>query len=160
MEKTLRFISPTKGPMSFEAMFQDILEFVAENPESQYKLIVGSDSQSRERVCFVTAIVIHHIGKGGRYYYTRSHAMKMPSIKQRIFYEAHLSLDVASKLAGELSFNGHNELNVEIHLDVGRNGQTRSMIKELVSQIVGSGFAAKIKPNAYCASQVADKHSK
>jgi predicted RNase H-related nuclease YkuK (DUF458 family) len=34
------------------------------------------------------------------------------------------------------------------------------MIRELVSQIVGSGFAAKIKPDAYGASQVADKHSK
>ncbi|HHY12300.1 MAG TPA: hypothetical protein GX529_06690 [Firmicutes bacterium] len=156
----LHFISPTKGPMSFGAMFQDILDFVAENPESQYKLIVGSDSQSREQICFVTAVVIHHIGKGGRYYYTRTYVTKMPSIKQRIFYEAHLSLDIASKLAGELSYSGHNDLNVEIHLDVGRNGETRSMIRELVAQIVGSGFSAKIKPDAYGASQVADKHSK
>ncbi|MGI6620995.1 MAG: ribonuclease H-like YkuK family protein [Bacillota bacterium] len=155
----MQFISPTKGSMSFEAMFQDILDFIAENPDSQYKLIVGSDSQSREQICFVTAVVIHHIGKGGRYYYTRSFVKKMPSIKQRIFYEAHLSLDIASKLAAQLSYNGHNDLNVEIHLDVGRNGQTRTMIKELVAQIVGSGFCAKIKPDAYGA-QVADKHTK
>ncbi len=154
------FVSPTKGPMSFFAMFEDILDFVAENPESQYKLIVGSDSQAREQICFVTAVVIHRIGKGGRYYYCRTYVSKMPSIKQRIFYEAHLSLDIASKIAGELSRTGHNDLNVEIHLDVGRNGETRSMIRELVSQIVGSGFAAKIKPDAYGASQVADKHSK
>ncbi len=156
----MQFISPSKGSMTFQAMFQDILDFVAENPESQYKLIVGSDSQSKENVCFVTAIVIHHIGKGGRYYYTRSHLMKMHSMRQRIFYEAYLSLDVASKLAGELSQSGHNDLNVEIHLDVGKNGETRFMIKELVGQIVGSGFSAKIKPDSYCASQVADKHSK
>ncbi|HHX11067.1 MAG TPA: hypothetical protein GX729_06850 [Firmicutes bacterium] len=155
----MHFISPSKGSMSLDAMFQDILDFMAENPDSQYKLIVGSDSQSREQICFVTAIVIHHIGKGGRYYYTRTYVKKMPSMKQRIFYEAHLSLDIASKLAAQLSCNGHNDLNVEIHLDVGRNGQTKSMIKELVAQITGSGFAAKIKPDAYGA-QVADKHSK
>ncbi|HAF66974.1 MAG: ribonuclease H-like YkuK family protein [Bacillota bacterium] len=155
----MHFINPTKGSMSFDEMFQDILDFIAENPDSQYKLIVGSDSQSREQVCFVTAVVIHHIGKGGRYYYTRTYVRKMPSIKQRIFYEAHLSLDIASKLAARLSCTGHSDLNVEIHLDVGRNGQTRTMIKELVAQITGSGFAAKIKPDAYGA-QVADKHSK
>ncbi len=154
------FVSPTKGPMSFGSMFEDICGFMTEDPHSEYKLIVGSDSQARDQICFVTAVVIHRLGKGGRYFYTRDHVSKMPSLKQRIFYEAHLSLDVASRLAAEISKNGFSDLNVEIHLDVGRNGQTRSMIRELVQEIVGSGFAAKIKPDAYGASQVADKHSK
>ena len=35
---------------------------------------------------------------------------------------------------------------------VGRNGETKTLIKDLVSQIVGSGFEAKIKPEAYGAS--------
>ncbi len=154
------FVSPTKGLMSFGAMFEDICSFMDEDHDADYKLIVGSDSQAKERICFVTAVVVHRLGKGGRYFYTRNHVRKMPSLKQRIFYEAHLSLDVASKLAAEISKNGFSDLNVEIHLDVGRNGQTRSMIRELVQQIVGSGFAAKIKPDAFGASQVADKHSK
>ncbi len=154
------FVSPTKGPMSFNAMFEDICVFMADDPSAEYKLIVGSDSQARDQICFVTAVVIHRLGKGGRYFYTRSHVVKMPSLKQRIFYEAHLSLEVASRLAAEISRNGHSDLNVEIHLDVGRNGQTRSMIRELVQEIVGNGFAARIKPDAYGASQVADKHSK
>jgi len=146
--------------MSFNAMFEDICSFMADDPTAEYKLIVGSDSQARDQICFVTAVVIHRLGKGGRYYYTRDHVTKMPSLKQRIFYEAHLSLDVASRLAAEISKNGHSDLNVEIHLDVGRNGQTKSMIRELVQEIVGSGFMARIKPDAYGASQVADKHSK
>jgi hypothetical protein len=154
------FVSPTKGPMSFGTMFEDICGFMAEDRHADYKLIVGSDSQSRDQVCFVTAVVIHRLGKGGRYFYTRTNVKKMPSLRQRIFYEAHLSLDVASRLAAEISRNGHSDLNVEIHLDVGRNGETRSMIRELVQEISGSGFAAKIKPDAYGASQVADKHSK
>jgi predicted RNase H-related nuclease YkuK (DUF458 family) len=105
-------------------------------------------------------VVIHRLGKGGRYFYTRSHVKKMPSLRQRIFYEAHLSLDVASKLAAEISKNGHSDLKVEIHMDVGHHGETKSMIRELVQEISSSGFAAKIKPDAYGASQVADKHSK
>lgn len=154
------FVSPSKGPMSFDAMFEDICSFMAEEPEAQYKLIVGSDSQPRDLICFVTAVVIHRLGKGGRYYYTRMNVRKMPSLRQRIFYEAHLSLEVASRLAAEISKNGHSDLNVEIHLDVGQNGETRSMIKDLIQEINGSGFEAKIKPDAYGASQVADKHSK
>lgn len=154
------YVSPTKGPMSFGSMFEDICGFMAQEPCADYKLIVGSDSQSRDQICFVTAVVIHRLGKGGRYYYTRTHVKKMPSLRQRIFYEAHLSLDVAAKLAAEISKNGQSDLNVEIHMDIGRNGETRSMIRELVQEISGSGFAAKIKPDAYGASQVADKHSK
>ncbi len=156
----MHFVSPTKGPMSFNTMFEDICGFISEVPDAEYKLIVGSDSQAREQVCFVTAVVIHRLGKGGRYFYTRDHISKMPSLKQRIFYEAHLSLDVASKLAAEISKNGFSDLNVEIHLDVGRNGQTRTMIRQLIQEVVGNGFSAKIKPDAYGASQVADKHSK
>lgn len=154
------FISPTHGPMSFSAVFEDICKFMSEEPLAEYKLIVGSDSQAREQVCFVTAIVVHRIGKGGRYYYTKKTVRKMPSLRQRIFYEAHLSLELASKLAAEMARNGHSDLNVEIHLDVGKNGETKSLIKDLVAEINGSGFAAKIKPDAYGASQVADKHSK
>lgn len=154
------FISPTKGPMSFHAMFEDICNFMSDDPESEYKLIVGSDSQVRDQVCFVTAIVIHRLGKGGRYFFTRDYVSKMPSLKQRIFYEAHLSLDVASKIAAEISKNGFSDLNVEIHLDVGKRGKTRALIRDLVLEIVGNGFAAKIKPDAFGASQVADKHSK
>lgn len=156
----MTFISPTKGPMSFEAMFRDITSYMEEDKDAEYKLIVGTDSQVREEVSFVTAVVVHRLGKGGRYYYSRVRMRKMPSLRQRIFYEAHLSLEVASKLAAEMASNGHSELNVEIHLDVGQNGQTRALIKDLISMIVGSGFAARIKPDAYGASQVADKYSK
>lgn len=154
------FISPTKGSMSFDSMFKDICNFMGDDPESEYKLIVGSDSQTREQVCFVTAVVIHRLGKGGRYFFTRRRVKKMPSLKQRIFYEAHLSLDLASKIAEKISNNGLCDLNVEIHLDIGTNGKTRSFIRDLVLEVAGNGFAAKIKPDAYGASQVADKHSK
>ena len=46
-----------------------------------------------------------------------------------------------------------------IHADIGRNGATRDMIKELVGLIKSNGFEAKIKPEAYVASIVADRFS-
>jgi len=46
-----------------------------------------------------------------------------------------------------------------IHADIGENGQTKDMIKELTGLIRGNGFEPKIKPEAYIASVVADRYS-
>jgi predicted RNase H-related nuclease YkuK (DUF458 family) len=34
------------------------------------------------------------------------------------------------------------------------------MVREIIGMVMGSGFDAKIKPNSYGASKVADKHTK
>jgi len=74
--------------------------------------------------------------------------------------EAATSLETASKLAQDLAEKGHTELNLEIHLDIGQNGQTKEMIRDIVGMITGSGFDAKIKPYSCGASTVADKYTK
>lgn len=156
----MQFISPTKGVMSFDRVFRDIVSYIEEAPMAKYKLIIGTDSHVRDDVCFVTAIVVHRVGKGGRYYYHRKRDRKMPSLRQRIFYEAAMSMGIASRLAEKLAKNGHSEMDVEIHLDIGQNGETRDLIREIVGMVTGSGFRAEIKPYSYGASKVADKHSK
>jgi predicted RNase H-related nuclease YkuK (DUF458 family) len=155
------FFSPSRGLLSFDRMFEAIVAFIRELPDQPYTLIVGSDSQAREcEVSFVTAVVVHRVGRGARYFYQRCTHRPMTSLRQRIFYETALSLGVASRLAERLSDNGYAHLNVEIHLDVGRHGDTRELIREIVGMVNGSGFDAKIKPEAYGASLVADKYTK
>ncbi len=154
------FISPTEGPMGFETMFSRIMQFMKEEPDADYKIIVGSDSQMKDRICFVTAVIVHRIGKGARYYYQRQYHRKLASLRQQIFYEASLSLHLAGLLAGKLSENGQAAMNVEIHLDVGQRGDTRDLIREIVGMVTGSGFDAKIKPDSFGASNVADRHTK
>ncbi len=154
------FQSPTSGKLTFEAMFRDIVAFMEQSPNDSYKLIVGTDSQLRDDTCFVTAIIIHRQGKGARYYYQKRRQRKLTSLRQRIFFEASLSLGVASRIAERLSSNGASRLNVEVHLDIGHKGETRDLIREIVGMITGSGFDAKIKPESYGASKVADKHTK
>ncbi len=156
----MHFISPTKGPMSFEAMFDDIVDFVAQEPMATHRLIVGTDSQTRDDLLFVTAVVIHRLGQGARYYYNRRRHKRMASLRQKIYYETSLSLGLGSRIAERLARNGQSKLDVEIHLDVGQGGETRDLIREVVGMVTGSGFDAKIKPNAYGASKVADKHTK
>lgn len=160
-EPQVFFTSPTQGTMDFEAVFDDILDFVRKGGACAHKLIVGTDSQAtRDEILFVTAIVIHRIGKGARFYYQKQHHRPMRSLRQRIFYETSLSLAVASRLAVRLSRTGVGLDNVEIHLDIGPNGQTSDLIREIVGMVTGSGFDAKIKPNSYGASKVADKFTK
>ncbi|NLJ86162.1 MAG: hypothetical protein GX322_06950 [Firmicutes bacterium] len=155
------FISPTKGRLSFDEVFNDMINYVQEQPESDYKIIIGTDSQySQDNTCFVTAIIVHRIGKGARYYYAREWEFMGKSLRQRIFYETSRSLALASWVTERLAENGHADLNVEIHLDVGVNGLTRDLIREVTGMVVGSGFDARIKPDSYGASKVADKFTK
>ncbi len=154
------FHSPTKGALSYDRLITDLLDYVAEDPHAKYKLIVGTDSHTRTDLCFVTAIVVHRLGKGARFYYRKRHQQKIRSLRQRIFYETAISLALAEKLAESLAAQGARSLNVEIHLDVGENGETKDLIREVVGMVVGSGFHAEIKPNSYGASKVADKYTK
>lgn len=157
----MQFISPSRGVLEFEAMFAEIMEFMAQSPDDRYRLIIGTDSQLRDETIFVTAVIIHKQGKGARYFFRRERRRKIDSLRQRILFEASMSLNVAGQLAEALTRNGHaDDLDVEIHLDIGRGGETRDLIREVVGMVVGSGFDAKIKPESYGASTVADKHTK
>jgi len=71
-------------------------------------------------------------------------------------------LQISQKLMDFLDSFPDNHLsnyNVEIHVDVGNNGPTRSLIKEIVGMIEGMGFVAKVKPDSFGASRVAHRHT-
>ncbi len=158
----MKFVSPTRGPLSLEDVFADILQFASRNPDDDYSLIVGTDSQLKENrgeICFVTALIVHRKGKGGRFFYLREIEPMTRSLRQRIFYETSRSLMLASQIT-DLLVESKHDFNIEIHLDVGNNGATKDMIKEVVGMVVGSGFDARIKPDSYGASSVADKFTK
>ncbi|MGI6318055.1 MAG: hypothetical protein GX263_07560 [Firmicutes bacterium] len=156
------FTSPTKGKMTLKEVFQDIIGYIREKPGEQHKLIIGTDSQTHlnDEVIFVTAIIIHRVGKGGRYFFHRKKQHFVQSLRQRIFFETSLSLDVAGRFTALLSEDGHAHLNVEIHLDVGEMGDTKELIREVVGMVIGSGFDARIKPESYGATKVADRYTK
>ncbi len=156
------FTSPSKGQINFYDMFEDLVHYTNEYPDESYKLIIGTDSHAllNESVIFVTAVIVHRIGKGGRFYYHKQKTRYMDSLRQRIYYETFLSLEVATRLTEQLAQNGNCQLNVEIHLDVGEKGETRNVIKEVVGMVIGSGYQAFIKPDSFGATTVADRFTK
>lgn len=138
----MKFISPTNGQLDFEQVFKDMIDFIRQFPESKFKLIVGTDSQLREDICYVTAIIILREGKGGRFYYSKERETVKLTMKQRIYYETSKSLSLAAKLAERLAEDGWDDLDIEIHLDVGEQGRTKEIIREVVGMVNGSGFDA------------------
>lgn len=157
----MEFVNPSRGRMSFEEIVEEIVKFVKDEPDQVYHLIVGSDSQtSRQWTCYVTAIIIHRQGKGGRFFYTRKNEKRQTSLRQRIFSETALSLAMADQLREALRSLGVFDLPVEIHMDVGSRGETRDLVREVTGMVMGSGFDAYIKPYSSGASKVADRYTK
>lgn len=161
MRERMFFKSPTMGELTLNDVFDEIIKFINERPDLEYNLVVGSDSQARSKeVCFVTALVIHRKGQGARYFYRKEYENINESLRQRIFYETSKSLEIASQLTEQLAENSKDHIHVEIHIDVGHYGETKSLIKEVTGMVTGSGYEAVIKPDSFGASKVADKYTK
>jgi len=159
------FNNPTKGKLATKQMVDELVAFMGEQPEYFYRLVIGTDSKSGknnrpQKVDFITAVVIHRKSKGGRYFWQKNRVDKITSLRDKIYTETLLSIQLAEKLVPELTkkLNGER-YRLEIHIDVGDVGPTREMIKEVVGMVNGNGFTAKTKPESYGASCVADKHT-
>jgi len=134
---------------------------MANDKKRLYEIIVGTDSQKlgKDSFDFVSALIIHRVGFGGIYFWKREVLKKRMSLKERIYTEATMSLQIAETFIELLKTNGISHLNIQIHVDIGHNGETRSLINEVVGMIRGSGYQVKIKPEAFGASKVADRYT-
>lgn len=154
------FISPSKGPILFESVVDDVIDFVNEEPNFNYAVVVGTDSeQFNGSAEFVSVITVHRVGKHGRYFWKKIKDIKTYDRHDRILKEAFFSLELAQRLVALLRKKLDGRLyEFEIHLDIGQSGPSRLMINEIVGMINGNGFKARIKPEAYAATKVADRH--
>ncbi len=157
------FQSPTKGKMELTKLVREISNFVNQENEGKYRLIVGTDSNGDKKADFVTAVIVHRVGHGGRYFWKKTNGDKIyHTLRERIYKEVSLSLETAQDLLGQLTNILGEEKEpkyvFQIHIDVGQNGPTKEIIKEVVGMVRGNGFKAKIKPESYAASHVADKY--
>ena len=79
-------------------------------------------------------------------------------MKQRIWQEATISLNLAQNLVDDFAKIGLFDLNLEIHVDIGPQGKTRELITDIVGMIRANGFKVATKPSSWGASHVADRH--
>lgn len=159
------FISPTQGPLEVSDVISEVANFVSEDPSSFYRVVIGTDSQTKSvagepEIDFVTALVVHRRGHGGRYFWRKEKVAKKPILRDKIYTETTISLATAEEVVPLLrEAVSPAKYDLEIHIDVGALGPTRDMIKEVVGMVNGSGYTAKTKPESWGASSVADKHT-
>jgi len=171
MEKEIQktqFFSPTKGNLILEQVIKEIFNYLKEKPQNFYDIVVGCDSSSGENISFPVAIVVLRVGFGGRFFlkivkHPKSFSKRFQNIHQRVLNEILISCEIALDLREALekkfqeSLEKFNYQFRYIHADVGKGGKTKDMIKEVVGLIKSNGFEAKIKPEAFAASVVADR---
>nr|WP_239565574.1 ribonuclease H-like YkuK family protein [Brevibacillus fulvus] len=153
------FHSPSKGPLSKEAVFSEIEHTVVDQIE-HYEVIVGADSQlRRSSTSFAIVISLIQKGRGGTFFYHTFQRHHFPSLQQRIYSEAFYAVGLASELRQYFK-ERQIELPIRLHFDIGRNGPTNKFVGYLLSVANTNDFPADIKPDSFCASTIADKFTK
>lgn len=143
--------------------FEEIIEIIIAHDAKNGKVSIGTDSFVKKENCtFSMAICLHNaVGQhGGRYFIKRTNFKKnnFPNLLQRILTETQNSVDLGIQLLQLIP-----QLSIEIHLDVSESGKGKKTSKfadMLTGYAKGAGFDYKIKPYAFAAQTVADKHSK
>mgnify|MGYP003659274802 CR=1 FL=1 len=145
-----------------EIFFEEILEIIKIHSSQEGTVYIGSDSMLQKQKCvFCTAIcLLGETEQSNRYFIsrTRSHAKKFKTLLQRITAEVQNSIDMGLKLLEHCP-----TIKIELHLDISdtnKESKTSKFADMLVGYAKGSGFDCKIKPDAFTAYCVADKHSK
>jgi predicted RNase H-related nuclease YkuK (DUF458 family) len=131
----------------------DILRFVQDASRDGQAVHIGTDSmQSGRHTQFVTVVVILTPNKGGRVAYRRQVLPRIKSLRERLLKEVWESVDLGLQcsplVAGELT----------VHIDANPivKHKSSAYVQELVGLVVGQGFRALIKPDAWAASHCAD----
>ena len=155
--------STIKNKIGFDELIREIISYVAEEPVSSYQITIGTDSPGVENTFFVTAITILRVGNGGRYFWTKTKRILCHNLQDRIYKEVIQSItftqELKSRLKKELGEEYFWDDKITVHIDVGKNGSTRDLIDGVVGMVKGYGLKAVIKPEAFCACCVADKHT-
>lgn len=158
--------------VSYSEMIKVIADYIRVNPSASYDITVGTDSQNHKMTRMVEVIAVCRISDGGIFFFRREDIPKIKVLKEKIIEETNRSIANAvgfiDALQSELLEDNidldimfdENRLSFAVHADIGRRGKTKELIKEICGWIEASGFEARIKPDSYAASGVANMLSK
>ncbi len=163
-----------KNRMSFDQVFEHIVKFMQLQPSGNYRLMVGTDSQVHTtKTIFITGIVILNEGHGvwaciRKVIIPR----RMLHLHERISYELSLSEEIVSLFTEERKnqlidivlpylYQGAT-FTMEGHIDIGagKKNKTSEFVNEMVTRMEAMGVEPKIKPNAFVASNYANRYTK
>jgi predicted RNase H-related nuclease YkuK (DUF458 family) len=114
---------------------------------------VGTDSQEYGyHTNFVIVVAVIDPGFGGRVFYRRERTPRTRSLAHKLFKEAELSLAAALHLNGDIAHD------IVVHVDANEDERHRSSkyVRALAGMVMGHGFQVRVKPDSWCATNVAD----
>lgn len=140
-------------PHGNQRELSEIIDQIDDNCE----VFVGSDSQlSSGSWIFASVICLYWPGKGGRYFFKRDRRSKSTysCLEDRLLSEVHSSVVVADQIR-----QNRPQLQINVHADIASTPHAKSnkIAKIAQSYILGMGFSATIKPDAWAAATIADK---
>lgn len=160
--------------MSFEEVFKHIVTFMELNPNGNYRLMIGTDSQvHKTHTVFITGIVIQQEGNGVWACIRKVIIQrKMTHLHERISHELFLTEKIVFMFTEERKNRLINivlpyvyqgaTFTMEGHIDIGagKRNKTSEFVKEMVTRMESMGVEPKIKPNAFVASSYANRYTK
>ena len=144
-----------------EITFYEILNKIKTHHQLKGQVFVGTDSLVQGGRCtFTTSIVLLDAQnqRGGVYFYKKEKYNEPTRFYTRILREVEKSINIALSITEKCP-----KVNLEIHIDVSpedKKEKTSRMTKMLMGYATGSGFKCKVKPEAFAASTVADRHTR
>ena len=162
------FTRPSGEKINGENLIKIISNYILADTKATYEFTVGTDSQSYDKTKMVEVIAVHRVGKGGIFFYNVEYINRIQSLRQKITEETQRSLTIADGLleALELNLIDHDvdiddlDIKFQIHCDIGHEGKTKALIKEITNWVTSLGYDCLIKPDSYTASGIANKYSK
>lgn len=169
-----------------DAVAKRIMEYIdPSNPDnagaSHFVLVIGTDSQRHgyNQYKYSTTITVRRMidenhGKGAIYFvknerveiigHPRSKAIIAQKIIQEAIYTVATATLIAKKIETEIEESENLEiidkLNMQMHFDVSEDGGSSVALGTVRGMATGTGFDYSVKPFAWGASGVSNKHSK
>lgn len=160
--------------LSFEQVFERIVQFMKRDPRGIFRLMIGTDSQIHSHYTrFITGIVLHQERKGAWACIRRmAFPRKINNLHERISFETSLTEDIVAMFTENRKsqlidivlphiYKGAS-FSMEGHIDIGsgKRNKTSLFVEEMVSRIEAMGIEPKIKPESFVASTYADRFTK
>ncbi|MDC3415998.1 ribonuclease H-like YkuK family protein [Aquibacillus salsiterrae] len=168
------FKNLSKSKMSFEEVFEHIIQFMKKEPNANYRLIVGTDSQVHQRhTVFVTGVVILREGKG-------AWGCILPIKIKRKYNSLHEKISTETSLTEQVAYLFDEEkknqmidivlpylyrgssFTMEGHIDVGlsKKSLSRFLASEMMARVESIGLEPVVKPESFVASGYANRFTK
>ena len=135
---------------------EDIRTYVQTYLGKKYSMHVGTDTKPGSlSTTVITTICFREEGKGAIVAYQKCETTTFPTVRDRLFHETLVSLEVANVLV-ELT-----GCRPTIHADINPKKDTLSnlTIDAIMGMIRGMGYAVLVKPDAW-AADIADMYTR